>query len=317
MFNDFWKYHLKVSVIMFCWCQSLLTIILWPMCKPASKTLANLVRKTLPEPLVAKRWQVRIVNDFDAAGAELYTGVVYVHASWFTSVYKARLNHVTKHCPLAVQAFAEVDDVEGLLLLRDSTAVTVCRAITIEHTYSRGLFTGALTIGEAFIARSHDGHELYADRNRNVAIKKVLKAIRSKTGRQQYEARQLIGLRDSARQLVTNIGLERRHDQQELVPLAPYTQLLPPFSLKLLRLYHRRKIYPPGVLPFCIIRSQCLEAIPNLERDDILSLVIQLAFDISRLQAKFAERNDFAKQAAQIQLSDDELSALVEVLAIG
>lgn len=259
------------------------------MSEPASETVTNLVRKSLPKPIVGKRWRVRVVDHFNDAGAELYAGVVYVHNSWLESVYKAGLSHVTMHCPLAVQPFAEVDDVEGMLLLPDLGLATVCRAITIGHTFSRGLFSGVLTVGEAHIARSYDG-QLIADRSRIAVIKKVLKAIRSKAGRLQYEARQLVKLRNAALELVTNTGSGRPYDFAQLVPLVPYERLLPPGPLEVLRAYHKKQIYPPEGLPFPVIRQQCVDAIPNMERSGILSLIVQLAFDISQLQASFEKR---------------------------
>jgi hypothetical protein len=255
------------------------------MRKSTSDDLAELVRQILPKPILGKSWHVHVVDKFDDAGAELYGGVVYVHSTWLESIWNTGLSYVTRHHPLAVQPFM---DANPELVLRnglpafDRRPATVCRAITIERSYSRGLFTGGMTIGEAFIARSCDGLWQYADRDRNRAIRQALRAARSKEGRDRYEAYRLVDLRNRAQQLVLNIGSQRTYDCGALVPLAPYEQLLPPKVVDLLQLYHKQRIYPPQGLPFPVIWAQAVEAIPDMNRDKIVDLVLRLAFDLPK-----------------------------------
>jgi hypothetical protein len=79
------------------------------MSKPASNDLSDRVRRALPSAISGLPWNVRTVEEFHEAGADLYAGVVRVHETWLESIYEAGLFHVTKHYPLAVGPFEEAD----------------------------------------------------------------------------------------------------------------------------------------------------------------------------------------------------------------
>lgn len=253
------------------------------MSKPASRATAKLVCQTLPKPLFADQWNVRVVENFEDVRAELFAGTVYVHSTWTKSVFDARLAHVTKHYPLAVGPFREVNPM--LLGARWPKSrmkqAFVSHAITIERSRWRGQFTGALTVGEAFIARAADGDEQYADRYCNRAIEEVAQAVRSKA-RQRAEG--LIELQDQARQFLGSIDARYFLDSGGLVPLNRYERLLPESSLQALRRYHARHVRPRRGVPLRVIQSQCFEAIRNMQPNDIQTLLLQLAADFSKLQ---------------------------------
>lgn len=253
------------------------------MSKPASSAIAKLVRQTLPKPVLADEWNVRVVGNFEEVGAELFAGIVYVHRTWPESVLKAQLAHVTRHYPLAIEPFRKVNPMllgGGWPSTRAKQAF-VSHAITLELSFLRGQFTGALTVGEAFIVRAADGDEQYADRDCNRAIEKVAQAVRSKA---RQDANDLTDLQDQARQLLRAVDTRYFLDTGRLIPLKPYKRLLPANSLQALKRYHARHIHPRRGVPLRIIQSQCFEAIRSMQADNIHSLLHQLAVDFSKLQ---------------------------------
>jgi len=253
------------------------------MSKPASGAIARLVRQTLPKPILADQWDVRVVERVEDVGAELFAGIVYVHRTWPESVLQAQLAHVTRHYPLAVEPSQTVDPAllgGGWPSTRAKQAF-VSRATTLELSFLRGHFTGALTVGEAFIVRAADGNERYADRDCNRAIEEVAQAVRSSA---RQHAKDSTDLHDQAREFLRAVDTRYFLDTGRLVPLKAYKRLLPAISLHALQRYHARHIHPRRGVPLRIIRSECFEAIRGMRENDIHNLLHQLAMDFSKLQ---------------------------------
>jgi hypothetical protein len=253
------------------------------MLKPASSAIARLVRQTLPKPVLAGQWNVRVVERLEDVGAELFAGIVYVHRTWPETVLKAQLAHVTGHYPLVVEPSQKVDTAllgRGWPSTR-AKQVFVSRAITLELSFLRGQFTGVLTVGEAFIVWAADGNERYADRDCNRAIEEVTKAVRSSA---RQHANDLTNLHDLARQFLRAVDTRYFFDTGRLVPLKAYKPLLPASSLHALQRYHARHIHPRRGVPLRMIQSQCFEAIGGMQENIIHNLLHQLAMDFSKLQ---------------------------------
>jgi hypothetical protein len=263
------------------------------MSKPAGDFVANKVRLILPGTIPGVPWNVRIVEGVDEAGADLYTGVVRVHETWLESIYETRLFHVTRHYPLAVGPFEESDPQlvlnNGWLQSRRRPALT-CRAITIQRDFAAGKFTGALFVGEAFIAKSEDGGELFADRNRENAISGALSVGHSEAWPRRATAQASADLRKRAREILANFDSRRSYDANDPIPLAPYDGLLPNDRISKLRYIEGLRLYQQGGIPFPVLKEECAEGILDMKQGDILSLLLRLAFDVSDLQASFAER---------------------------
>lgn len=274
------------------------------MSRPPRK-LVDVIRAILPEPITRRPWKVNVVDDFDSAGADIYAGVVSVHAAWLQSVYDAGLSHVTRHYPLAVGDFEDAGPRpmmgNGCLSLRNRPAI-VCRAITIERSYAHGRLTGALTSGEAFIAKSRNGSDLFASRNREAAVSSVLEIIGSKAWKRRQDAHQLDGLRDDACRLVEVMGWQRPYDASDLVAASPYEALLPNADSAALRLERQQEPGQRDRLSFGRIREACLEAIPKMAGDEIHDLLFQLAFDVASLQALYTAPN---------RMTDEDVAALM------
>lgn len=246
-------------------------------------TIADLVRQCLPAPILANQWDVRFVDNFGDVGAELFSGIVYVHSNWLESIFDAKLAQVTRHHPLAVEPVGEV--APALLGSRwpksRSKRAFLTRAVTIESSFYGGHFTGALTVGEAFIVRTADGGDQYADRDRHLAIEKLAGVVRSKA---YLPPDDLTALRNRARQFLIEIDTRYFLDSGKSVLLKSYKRLLPAHNVQALRLYLKRQNSRRRELPLRIARSQCLAAIRDMRREEILNLLLQFAFDVSTSQ---------------------------------
>lgn len=284
------------------------------MSRLADEALASAVRATLPQTIFGTPWDVRLADDIDHAGADFYSGVVRVHETWLQSIHKSRLSYVTRHYPLAIGPFEEA---EPQLIPHNGCTecrrrpVTVGRAITIQRSFAGGQFSGALTVGEAFIARSNEDHDMFADRNREIAIKGVMTALHSRAWKRLADARALTELRDLALGVVTRMGSQRPYDASTCICLLPYDRLLPSATADKLRYYEGLQIYPQEGIPFPVLRQECADAIVFMERDEILSLLLRLSFDISELQNSFVGNNGDSGDLSSNRLTDEEFALLV------
>jgi hypothetical protein len=181
-----------------------------------------------------------------------------------------------------------------------------CRAITIQRDFGAGQFTGALIVGEAFIAKSENGGELFADRNRHNAIRGALSVGHSEAWSRRAAAQATADLQEKARGLLSDIDSRRRYDANDCISLAPYEGLLPKDRISRLRYYERLRLYQQRGIPFPVLKEECNEAILEMERDDVLSLLLRLAFDISCLQSSFAERSTMAGVPTEERDARDE-----------
>ncbi|MDU6667772.1 MAG: hypothetical protein E6501_03995 [Bradyrhizobium sp.] len=290
------------------------------MSRLADDALATQLRATLPEAILGTPWDVRIVDRIEHSGADFYSGVVRVHETWLQSIHKMRLSHVTRHYPLAIGSFEEVEPQlvphSGYTECR-CRPVTVARAITIQRSFSGGYFTGALTVGEAFVARSKEGDDVFADRNRETAIRGVMTALHSRAWRRLADVRTLADLRDLALGIVTKMGSQRRYDADTCISLLPYDDLLPKAAAGKLRYYEKLGIYPQEGVPLPVLKQECADAIVVMQRDGILSLLLRLSFDISKLQNSFSENRATNDNSRRDELTDEEAALLASATLPG
>ncbi|KQT12901.1 MULTISPECIES: hypothetical protein [unclassified Bradyrhizobium] len=283
------------------------------MSRLADDALATQVRAALPETILGTPWDVRIVNHIEQSGADFYSGVVRVHETWLQSIHKTRLSYVTRHYPLAIGPFEEAEPQlvphSGYTECR-CRPVTAARAITIQRSFAGGQFTGALTVGEAFVARSKEGHDVFADRNCEIAIRGVMTAYHSRAWRRLADVRALADLRDRALGILTTIGSRRPYDADTCISLLPYDDLLPKAISGRLRYYEKLGIYPREGVPFPVLKQECADAVVVMQRDEILSLLLRLSFDISELQNSLAENRAASGNSISNGLTDEEFALL-------
>ncbi|WP_371422308.1 hypothetical protein [Tardiphaga sp.] len=231
--------------------------------------LINLVRKVLPACPTKPAWDVRLVDRFDAAGAEPEQGIVRIHKNWLKIIHEPGLAHVTRHYLLAVEPFSVVDPrevMERYHMQWRQHLVLMSKAVTIEREWQAGRFTGNLIAGHAFIARV-DESEVVAHWLPTQAVATALTAARS---RQRFDARRLLKLRRDARSLLDTLASNPKYAHVDL-SVAPYAALLPMLSR------YRRT---PSI-PFLILKGICYDQIPSLDRQRILKLLLQLGYDVA------------------------------------
>lgn len=283
------------------------------MSRLANDTLATQVRATLPQTILGNPWDVRIVDHIEQSGANFYSGVVRIHKTWLQSIHKKHLSYVSRHYPLAIGPFEEAEPQlvpHGGYTECRCRPVTAARAMTIQRSFARGKFTGALTVGEAFVARSKEGHDVFADRNRAIAIRGVMTALHSRTWRRLANARALADLRNRALGVLTTMGSQRPYDAGTCISLLPYDDLLPNAIVGKLRSYEKLRIYPQEGIPFAVLKQECADAVVVMQRDEILSLLLRLSFDISELQKSFTENRAASGNSIRNGLTDEEFAFL-------
>ncbi len=283
------------------------------MSRLANDTLATQVRATLPPTILGNPWDVRIVDHIEQSGADFYSAEVRIHKAWLQSIHKTRLSYVTKHYPLAIGSFEEAEPQlvpHGGYTECRRRPVTTARAITIQRSFAGGQFTGALTVGEAFVARSKEGHDVFADRNRAMAIRGVMNALHSRAWRRLADARALPDLQDRALVILAAMGSQGPYNGDDRISLLPYDNLLPKATSDKLRYYEKLGIYPQEGVPFPVLKQECADAVGVMQRDEILSLLLRLSFDISELQKSFTENRTASANSIRNGLTDEEFAFL-------
>jgi len=245
-----------------------------------SNDLADLVRAALPVLPGGPPWDVRFVDHFGDAGAELELGIVRIHKNWLPSIHEPGLGHVTRHHPLAIEPFELVDPrvvLERLRMQWRQHRVVMCRAITLEREWWGGRFTGKLIAGPAFIAKVEE-HQPVAHWHAAKAVAAALTAARSK---QRAESRRLVKLRKDAGELLDTLASTPQYLDFDL-PIAPYASLLP-------GLWRRRRTES---IPFLMLKDACYHQIGRMDRQSILNLLFQLGFDLAEQRTLFAKLLD-------------------------
>src|SRR5207237_9178389 len=90
------------------------------------------------------------------------------------------------------------------------------------------------------------------------------------------------------------------------ISLLPYDDLLPKAAAGKLRYYEKLGIYPQEGVPLPVLKQECADAIVVMQRDGILSLLLRLSFDISKLQNSFSENRATNDNSRRDELSDEE-----------
>jgi hypothetical protein len=261
------------------------------------RTLSDLVRQVLPRPSPAKEWRVELVDDIASVTADRFGDpVVRVHKTWRESIYNAGFGHVTCHYPLGLEFRGNQDVVP----LRSAKLLELWRGKAIRQVYWDGAFTGQLRLVPVFVARTFDGLGVYADHKAECAAKGALTARRSKLKQEQLNKRHIATLRQEAYQIIRRrLESDGRYTGDYRVALAPYKTLLP------LAEFLARDA---DTAPLIVLENECVDAVLHMKWDDAQTLFNQLADDVSRARASFAQ----PKEDAHAEFSADEESLLAE-----
>lgn len=272
----------------------------------SKKELIGLVREVLPPPEAGTTWNVEIVDDVQRAGAERNPlPVVRVHRSWRETVYGAGLRRVTRHYPLGLDRVPD-QAVPLPFLLRN---VRAWHGITLERAYSRGHFTGQLTVGEAYIAQTEDGLGVAADEELATAARTALAMRRAQLRRLSSAKAEETELRTKIRDLLHNRhGLRSAHDIMHPVSLEPFRRLLPRNAVYRLELQG----LGPDVAPLRALELECAEAVLHLPAARIPALVYELDIAIVATRANSGGRSETVVQPGET-LSALDLEALASL----
>jgi hypothetical protein len=241
---------------------------------PADDFLAALVRNVLPKPYVATHWQVEVVDTIEQVDAEAngQAAIVRIHKSWRETVYDVGLCQVTRHCPLALEPVRDQDVPVDLL----AENVSLWRAVTIEREYWRGQFTGALTVGEAYVARTFDEIGRFADADIVVAARSALSGRRQKLNETNIGKKRLAARREQTSELLRQrLSRPADYDRAHCVSLEPFYRLLPARISKMLELNGGHKV------PLIALEQESVHAVLEIPESHMSALIYQLDLAIN------------------------------------
>jgi hypothetical protein len=269
------------------------------MASPADPELSALVGRVLPKPPVEAPWTVQFVHRFEDVDASIdnTSAVVRIQPTWRQAIHQAGLAHVTRHYPLALEPIdLESPDVRDVIDPRVFGRIKLWRAITIERDYYGGLFTGALTVGEAHVAQTLDRLGAFAHPHPGTAIQEALSARRA-TVRASEQKERMMRLRRTRLSELLQLRLsQRKYDVSHVVPLDAFLTLLPSRMLRALTLYGSETV------PLVELERYSINAVREISEDLLPTLTYQLD-----LAVEYAER---VSPLVRGCLSDEEEIAL-------
>lgn len=272
----------------------------------SKEELGGLIRDVLPPPEAGTIWNVEIVDEVQEAGAERNPRpVVRVHRLWREAVYDAGLRRVTRHYPLGLDRVPD-QEVPLSFLLRN---VRAWHGITLERVYSRGHFTGQLTVGEAYIAQTEDGLGVAADEELASAARTALAMRRSQLRRLSSAKVEEADLRHRLRDLLHNRHRGRStHDIMHPVSLEPFRRHLPSNAI------HRLELQGLGsdVVPLRVLELECAEAVLHTPAAGIPAIIYELDIATAAARSNSGGWSETAVQSDET-LADLDLEALASL----
>lgn len=266
---------------------------------PADPELSALVAEVLPKPPNAMPWTVQLVDHYEQvdASVDCTSAVVCVQPTWRQVIYEAGLAHVTRHYPLALERIDfRSSDVRGAIDPRMVNRVNLWRAITIERGYHGGLFTGELSVGEAYVAQTFDRSGLFADVFPAATVRKALCERRSKLRAIEATSRMARLHRAKISEFLKVRLSQRKYHVSHTVALDSFRTLLPSRMLRALKLYDQ------GEVPLVELERHSIDAVLEISESLVPTLVYQLDVAIGQ-----AERSS---PLATGHLSDEDDIAL-------
>lgn len=269
------------------------------MTKRADPELLSLIRRALPRPPIDAAWTVQFAGRFEDVNASIdnTAAVVRIQPTWRQAIHEAGLAHVTRHYPLAVKPIDfESPDVRGVIDPRVFGRIKLWRAITIERDYCGGLFTGELTVGEAYVAQTQDRLGTFAHALQGTAIHEAFCNQRAKLRAIEQKKRMMRLHRTQLSELLQLRLSQRRYDVSYTVALDPFQTLLPARIVRALELYGH------GLVPLVELERNSATAVLEISERRLPSLIYQLDVAIGQ-----AERSS---PLATGHLSDEDDIAL-------
>ena len=218
-------------------------------------------------------WRVQLVDRFEDVDARIdhTSAVVRVQPTWRRTIYETGLAHVTRHYPLALEwVDFRSPDVRDSVDPRVFKRVNLWRAVTIERGYHGGLFTGELSLGQAYVAQTLDQLGLFADLFPATTVRMALSERRSKlraikttnimTRQHRIELNELLKVRLS----------RRKYDVSHTVSLESFRTLLPSRVIRALELYGSEGV------PLVELERKSADAVFEISENLLPSLVYQL-----------------------------------------
>jgi hypothetical protein len=265
----------------------------------ADPELSALVGRVLPKLPGAGSWTVQLVNRFEDvdASVDCTSAIVRIQSTWRQAVYEPGLAHVARHYPLALQPIDfRSPEVRDTIDPRRFKRVNLWRAITIERAYRGGLFTGELSLGQAYVAQTFDRLGLFAHLLPATTVRKALSERRSRLRAIEAATRMTRLRRAKISELIKVRLSQRKYEASHVVALEPFRALLPSRILRVLEIYGSEGV------PLVELERKAADAIFDISENLLPSLVYQL--DVA---VRHAERSS---PLVPGYLSDEEAIAL-------
>ena len=242
-------------------------------------------------------WEIDVVERTEDAGVfvEQNVAVVRIQKGWRQTIYESGLSRVTRHYPLALTPLSP----DQLPIELWNKGVRLWRGTTIELDYRAGLFTGELSVGQAYVAMTFDGLGLYAHQDPAAAGKKACSERRSKLRALTEHKKTLTNLQRHVHAVAIESIDRRTYDPAFKVSLKRFRGLLPSQTIRFLEEYDRESV------PLSVLERESVAAIPRSPDHLVCSLIYELELAISTAQRSWT--------ACQ-HLADDDIVAL-ETLA--
>ncbi|MDO8981317.1 MAG: hypothetical protein Q7V17_19030 [Afipia sp.] len=267
------------------------------MSTPADPELSALVGRVFPKPPNAVPWTVQLVDRFEQVEASIdrTCAVVRVQPTWRQAIYEVGLAHVTRHYPLTLERIDfRSPDVGGAIDPGVFNRVNLWRAITIERGYHGGLFTGELSVGEAYVAQTFDRFGLFADVFPVTTVRRALCDRRSKLRAIEATSRMARLHRTKISEFLKVRLSQRKYDVSHTVALDSFQTLLPSRMLRALELYGQ------GEVPLVELERYSINAVLEISDSLLPTLIYQLDVAIahaersSQLVTRLTDEDDIA-----------------------
>jgi hypothetical protein len=267
-------------------------------CESMSKTtgvsLSNLVRHVLPKLQGRLSWDIDVVERTEDAGVfvEQDVAVVRIQKGWRQTIYDSGLSRVTRHYPLALTPLGP----DQLPIQLWNKGVRLWRGTTIELDYRAGLFTGELSVGQAYVAMTIDRLGLHAHLDPVTAGKKACSERRSKLRALAEHKKTLTSLQRHVHAVAIESIDRRTYDPAFKVSLDRFRGLLPSQTIRLLEEYDREFV------PLSVLERESSAAILQSPDHLVCSLIYELELAISTAQR--------SRPPVCQHFTDDEIIAL-------
>lgn len=247
----------------------------------ANSEFSALIGRVLPKSPNAVPWTVQLVDRIDHVDASIdcTSAVVRIQPTWRQAIYEAGLARVTRHYPLALERIDfRSSDVQGAIDPRVCNRVNLWRAVTIERGYHGGLFTGELSVGEAYVAQTFDRFGLFADVSLAATVRKALCERRSKLRAIEAKSRMALLHRAKISALLKVRLSQRKYDVSHTVALDSFRALLPSRMLRALELYNQ------GEVPLVELERHSIDAVLEISESLLPTLIYQLDVAIAHAE---------------------------------